>query len=142
MNLAGYLLRHAFVRFALVGTGGYVVDTAMLWLGTRHLGLDPYSGRALSIFVAMIFTWAGNRTLTFAGRRARGSLGAIGWEFLRFVGANLVGALVNYGVYAWLIHAAAAPFNDKYAAQAIGVLAGLVFNFTLSRTIVFRAPPA
>ena len=141
MSIAGYLLRHAFVRFALVGAGGYVVDTAVLWLDTRHLGLDPYSGRALSIFAAMIFTWLGNRTITFAGRRARGGPGAVAGEFLRFVGANLVGALVNYGVYAWLVHSAGAPLNDKYAAQALGVLAGLVFNFTLSRTMVFRAPP-
>ena len=32
---------------------------------------------------------------------------------------------------------AAAPFSNPFLAQVIGVLAGLVFNFTLSRTLVF-----
>ena len=31
------------------------------------------------------------------------------------------------------------PFNNAFVAQAGGVLAGLVFNFTLSNKMVFRA---
>jgi putative flippase GtrA len=135
-------LRHVFVRFALVGGAGYFVNLAALWLATHHLGFNNYEGGAFSIFVAMCSTWAGNRYFTFAARRARG-LKAIGREFLSFVGANLVGALVNYLVYAGLLRFAHPPFDDKYIAQACGVLVGLVFNFTLSRTFVFKthAPP-
>ena len=143
MTIGSYLLRHPFVRFAAVGGAGYFVNLAALWLATRHLGLNSYLGGAFSILAAMVFTWAGNRYFTFANRRASGRLGAVGREFLAFVGANMVGALVNYLVYAGLLRFARPPFDDKYIAQAIGVLAGLVFNFTLSRTLVFknRVPP-
>lgn len=139
MSLAAWLLRKAFVRFALVGAGGYVVDAGVLAAGTNWGGLDPYSGRVLSIFVAMTFTWMGNRTLTFAQRRARG-LGGMAREWARFVGANAVGALINYGLYAALVHSGPEPFNDKYVAQFLGVLAGMIFNFTLSHFLVFRGP--
>ena len=54
---------------------------------------------------------------------------------------NAVGAVINYGVYAALVHSGPPPLDDKYAAQFLGVLAGLIFNFTLSRFFVFRAPP-
>ncbi len=140
MRALPWLLRHPFIRFAAVGAAGYVVDTSVLALATQSLGLDPYRGRALSIAVAMLCTWLGNRYFTFAPRRARGSLSAVAQEGLKFAGANLVGAAVNYGVYAALVHFAPPPWNNPFLALVMGVLAGLVFNFTLSRLLVFRSP--
>lgn len=141
-DLARRLLRHPFIRFGMVGGAGYLVDLAMLAFATEQLGLDAFRGRVISIAVAMTATWLGNRYFTFAERRARGNLGAIAQEGLKFAGANLVGAVVNYVVYAALVAYAASPFNNQYLAQVIGVLAGLVFNFTLSRTLVFvKADP-
>jgi putative flippase GtrA len=139
VSLARYLLRHSFVRFAIVGALGYVVDTTVLAFGTDILKLAFEAARAFSIFMAMCFTWAGNRYFTFADRRAHGFSGAF-QEWLKFIGANLVGAVINYGVSVLLVRFAPFPLNCKYAAQAIGVLVGLVFNFTLSRTMVFKTP--
>jgi putative flippase GtrA len=139
VTVASYLLRHPFVRFAAVGGAGYFVNLAALWLATRHLGLNNYEGGIFSILTAMCFTWAGNRYFTFAARRARGSIKAVAREFFTFVGANLVGAVINYLVYAALLRFAGTPFNDKYVAQIFGVLAGLIFNFVLSRSVVFKA---
>lgn len=138
MLFARRLLGHSFIRFACVGTAGYVVDASVLVLSIDRLGLDPYRGRALSVAVAMTATWLGNRYFTFADRRARGSISAIAQEGLKFAGANLVGAAVNYAIYAALVAFAAPPFANPFLAQAIGVLAGLIFNFTLSRALVFQ----
>jgi putative flippase GtrA len=142
LSLARYLLRHSFVRFGMIGALGYVVDTGVLAFGTDILKLDFDIGRAFSIFAAMCFTWAGNRYFTFAERRAHGFSGAF-QEWLKFVGANLLGAVVNYGVSVLLVRYAPFPMNYKYVAQALGVLVGLIFNFTLSRTLVFKThrPP-
>jgi putative flippase GtrA len=139
VSVARYLLRHPFIRFAMIGAGGYVVDAGVLALDTGWMGLTFEAGRAFSIFFAMAFTWAGNRYFTFADRRARGFSAAL-QEWLKFMGANLLGALVSYGVSVLLVRYAPFPFNYKYAALLCGVLAGLVFNFTLSRTLVFRTP--
>ncbi len=127
-----------FARFALVGGAGFVVDESVLFLMQHILGLGPLGARAISIFAAMTFTWWGNRTLTFRDRAAPGGP-AIFWEWLRFIAANIVGALVNYGSYAALVHFAPAPLNNPYLATAAGVAAGLVFNFTLSQRLVFKA---
>ena len=51
-----------------------------------------------------------------------------------------VGGLVNVGLYSTLVHFAPPPLNNLYVALVVGVLAGLGFNFTLSRLMVFKTP--
>ena len=129
----------SILRFAVVGALGMPVDAGILWLMTHPAGLDPYSGRVISWLCAATFTWTGNRYFTFPQRRARGILGA-GREWLRFLAANAVGGLVNVGLYATLVRFAPPPLDNLYLALVAGVLAGLVFNFTLSRIMVFKTP--
>jgi putative flippase GtrA len=132
------LLRSRFLRFGVVGAGGFVVDTGVLSLLHYGLRLDPYTSRVISILCAMTFTWWGNRQLTFAEHAARGGR-AIVVEWLKFVAANAVGAVVNYGVYSTLVAIAPWPLNNPIVATGVGVIAGLVFNFTLAKRFVFRA---
>ncbi|HWY65985.1 MAG TPA: GtrA family protein [Rhizomicrobium sp.] len=136
-TIAQYFLRHAFVRFAVIGACGYAVGATILALGTGPLKLDFAEANALAIFIAMAFTWQGNRYFTFRAQRARGLAGAL-QEWLKFMGANALGAVVNYLTALALVHYATAPLGNKFVAQAIGVLVGLVFNFTLSKTLVFK----
>lgn len=122
-----------FLRFGLVGTAGFVVDVAAL-TAAMALGLGPYGGRVVSYLAAVTFTWAMNRRFTFAGADPR--RGAAQWG--RFVAANGVGALVNYGTYAALV--ALVPLVAAWPVLGVagGSLAGLVFNFTFSKLWVFH----
>lgn len=138
MKALTWAWRQSFVRFAVVGGAGYLVNAAALTVFTRTLKLGADPALAGAIFVAMCFTWAGNRYLTFGARRAHGLRGMTE-EWLRFVGANLLGAVVNYAVALALLHYGPGVLSNLYVAQACGVLAGLVFNFTLSSRMVFRA---
>ena len=143
MNLRSFresLLRSRFLRFGLVGAGGYVVDASVLAAMIYGLGLDPYSGRVISFLAAATFTWWGNRTITFAEHRAHGVSGMAG-EWARFIAANAVGGAVNLGLYASVVRFAPAPLDNPFLAQPIGILAGLAFNFTLSKRLVFRGVP-
>lgn len=128
-----------FLRFALVGTAGFVVNEAALWVALQLLRLNAYWGGVFSFFVAVTFTWWGNRTVTFAGQAAKRG-GFIAREWLAFVTANAIGFLINYGVYAALIATGPRPLNNPFVALVFGTLAGLVFNFVLSSRFVFRAP--
>ena len=139
MSWTRALARLSILRFAVIGALGMPVDAGVLWLMTHRAGLDPYSGRVVSWLCAATFTWAGNRYFTFRGRRARGISGAAG-EWLRFLAANAVGGLVNVGLYSTLVRFAPPPLNNLYAALIVGVLAGLIFNFTLSKKMVFKGP--
>ena len=53
-------------------------------LATGPLKLNFATGNALAIFIAMAFTWQGNRHFTFRDQRARG-LAATLQEWLRFL---------------------------------------------------------
>ena len=139
MSLLQSLARVSILRFAVIGALGLPVDSGVLWLLTHSLGLDPYSARVMSWLCAASFTWAGNRYFTFAATRAHGPLG-IAREWLRFLAANAVGGLVNVGLYATLVRFAPPPLDNLYVALVVGVLAGLIFNFTLSKKLVFKAP--
>ena len=137
-GLAGFLWRHSFIRFATIGGLGYLLAIVLLAIGTNVLKLEFAAANAITIVLTMVCTWLGNRYFTFRDRRAHGLPGIL-QEWLTFMGANGLGALVNYLSALALVHYAAPPLGNKFVAQAIGVLAGLVFNFTLSRTLVFRA---
>ncbi|MGH8564899.1 MAG: GtrA family protein [Gammaproteobacteria bacterium] len=124
-----------FLRFGLVGTAGFVVDAAALTAAMAWLGLGPYGARVVSYLAAATVTWAMNRRFTFAGADPRHP--AAQWR--RFVAANSVGALVNYGTYAALLAFVPLVAARPVLGVAAGSVAGLVFNFTISKLWVFRA---
>ena len=136
-DFARKLIASRFLRFAAVGTAGFVVNEAALWFVHHLTSLDYYTSQIPAFFVAVTFTWWGNRMLTFREQAARTSLIR---EWAKFVAANGLGALANYALYVSLLRFAPPPTNNPYLALAAGTLFGLVFNFTMSKRFVFRAP--
>ena len=126
-----------FIRFGTVGTAAFVVDTTVLYLALAA-GLGLYSGRVVSYLAAATFTWYGNRSITFE-THARGAP-AVAAEWLKFLLTNLVGGAVNYAVYAALVGHSDFVRAYPVLGVAAGSIAGLSVNFTLSKSLVFRAP--
>lgn len=122
------------LRFGLVGAAGFFVDAGALMLAIEGVGLDPYSARVFSYLCAATFTWACNRRFTFV--RAGTEPAAMQW--LRFLGANAIGGAVNYGVYALIVTFTVAGARWPVLGVAAGSLAGLTFNFAVSKYWVFR----
>jgi putative flippase GtrA len=124
-----------FVWFAIIGTGAFCVDTAVLY-AMLTTGLGFFAGRFVSYLIAVTCTWYANRRVTFAAARSEGMRGSAS-EWLRFVTANLGGGAVNYSLYAALI--AATPTARAYPVLGVaaGSIAGLAVNFTLSKFVVF-----
>jgi len=116
-----------FLRVGVVGTIGFVVDTAVLYAGLA-LGLGLYGGRAVSYLAAATTTWALNRVWTFRGR----GNGPVHQQWALFLLVNLLGFAMNYGTYAALIGA------HPVLSVAAGSLAGMFINFGLSRHFVFK----
>ncbi|MGK7866727.1 GtrA family protein [Falsiroseomonas sp. E2-1-a20] len=125
-----------FLRFGVVGTVGFVVDTAVLYAGLA-VGLGLYSGRAVSYLAAATTTWALNRAWTF---RAEGPAQPLARQWALFLVVNLVGFAFNYGTYAVLIAFVPAVAAAPILGVAAGALAGMAGNFILSRRFVFAAP--
>lgn len=127
-------LRREIALFAVGGVIGFLVDAGIVQALVRGAGWNPYAARVLSFLVAASITWSWNRAVTFAHRRER----RIGGEWLRWMAVMVVGALVNYGLYAWLVGA----FALVRAWPALGVAAGsavaATLNFAMARAVVFR----
>ncbi|WP_193179829.1 GtrA family protein [Nisaea sediminum] len=123
-----------FLKFGIVGCGGFVVDSAALLFASALLGLDPYSGRILSFLAAATFTWYANRKFTFADRNSTSPL----VEWARFLAANATGMVANFLAYGLVIALFGTEPWVLVGAVAAGSLSGMVLNFTLSARFVFR----
>jgi putative flippase GtrA len=121
-----------FVRFAIVGAAGFVVDTATVY-GLRYtLGL--YGAGLVAYVTAASSNWALNRIWTFRGQGD----GPIHRQWAMFMIANLVGFTLNRGTYALLVTFLTAAADQPVIATAAGAVAGMFVNFDLSRRLVFR----
>ena len=124
---------YQFVRFGIVGAIGFVVDLASL-LFLLSFGIGPYAGRLFSYLLAATTTWFLNRAFTFGTRDKRGRL----LQWFRFVTVNLTGGAINYGVYSIVVSASSHERTGAAVGVALGSIAGLAINFTMSRWLVFR----
>lgn len=129
---ARYAVLEQFFRFGLVGTTGMVVDTAVIYGLRGWVGL--YWAGALSYFVAATWTWQLNRRWTFTGP-ARGSIHR---QWALFMTVNLVGLVFNRGTYGALVTWSTLCAANPVIAVGAGGLAGMFWNFSLSRRVVFR----
>jgi putative flippase GtrA len=123
-----------FLRFAAVGVVGLFADMAALTFALNVLILDVYSGRVLSYLVAATTTWALNRRFTFVAADRASPFR----QWLKFLGANAVGGLVNYAVYAVIVTFTAIGASWPILGVAAGSVAGLCFNYGINKFWVFR----
>ena len=120
------------LRFGVVGTSGFLVDTATVYALAGRLGL--YGAGLVSYLVAGSYCWAVNRVWTFRGR----GRGSARHQWARYLLINLSGLVFNRGTYAALVTFVPLCATQPVFAVAGGAVAGVMVNFTLSRQVVFR----
>jgi putative flippase GtrA len=138
-GVAGMIDRHGllmrqFLQFGVVGTFGFLVDNAFVYTAHYGFGLGLILAGILSFFVAATANWFLNRIWTFRGA----STGRLHHEWLRYLGSNAIGFVLNRGVYIALIATSALCVRHPILALAAGSIAGLGVNFVMSRRVVFR----
>nr|WP_158805678.1 MULTISPECIES: glycosyltransferase [unclassified Acidisoma] len=120
-----------FVAFALVGALGMVVNLAVMLAG-RASGLDFLTAEIIAIAIAMLFNFQLNNRLTYRTHRLRGARLLRGLVLFMIVCG--LGAVANIGI-------ATALYSDGHrgiAAAAIGAAIGVVWNYAVSSTLVWR----
>ena len=128
------IIAKQFLRFGTVGFVGFLFDAGTVYASKAWVGL--YIAGIIAYFVAATVTWWLNRQWTFRGL---GGGGSVIKQWAAFMSANFVGFIVNRGIYMLLI-----TFNAFCAAHPVfavmgGIPAGMIFNFNLSRSVVFKA---
>ncbi len=126
------LLAVQFLRFAIIGTLGFVWDTLVVYALRGVMGL--YAAGMVSYVVAGSMNWLLNRIWTYRHL----SHGAMHRQLVMFLLANSVGLVLNRGLFVVLV--ATEPLCRSYPVLpvAAGGLAGMFVNFFLSRRLVFR----
>ena len=128
-----------FIKFAIVGGFGAVVDFAVLNFLILILGFPKALANLISVSAAIIsnFTW--NRLWTFPESREH----AVHSQFGKFVIVNLIGLGINQLVFlatdAWIFEPWLGPRALSYnlaKACAIGVV--LFWNFGANRLWTYR----
>lgn len=128
-----------FIKFAVVGAIGAVVDFMVLNILVQVFGFAPLSANPFSFSAAVVsnFTW--NRLWSFPESRQRALLP----QFMQFASINLAGLAINQTIM-WLtlehilpLINIPQPFDYNLAkAVAIGIV--LFWNFGINRVTTYR----
>jgi putative flippase GtrA len=141
LSRARHLL-HEVLKFGTVGAVAFVVDLALfnalrfqgeLWDGP--LSHKPITAKVLSVCVATVVSYAGNRHWTWRHRGRRGT----GHEFAGFALLNGVGMLIAVlclAVSHYLL-GFTSTLADNVSANGVGLVLGTAFRFWSYRRWVF-----
>lgn len=147
-STARRVVQHARVvqlgRFGTVGGLAFVVDAGLfnlLRFGPGEvLGPKPVTAKVLSVAVATLVAWLGNRYWAFADTRR----GARGRELVAFCAVNVGGMLIAAGCLA-LSHyvlGLTSALADNVAANGVGLVLGTAFRYSAYRWLVFTGDGA
>lgn len=120
-----------FIRFAIVGTLGFCWDTGTVYLLRLYTNL--YIAGTCGFVVAATANWAANRLWTF--RHHDHASPHVQWA--KFMTANAIGFVFNRGLFFLLVGKIALFAAQPVLAIAAGSIAGLCFNYFLSKRFVF-----
>jgi len=127
-------IRQQASRFFVVGAIGFLIDGGILTLLHEIFAFNLLHARLASFAVAVTATWYLNRHHTFASNRDSDAI----QEWGRYATVNGIGALLNLGIFLWLVYRFSALADWPIAALAIAAGIALVFNFFASRHFAFR----
>jgi putative flippase GtrA len=125
-------------RFVIVGAIGFLVDGGILTLLHSMFDFSLLHARLCSFSAAVTLTWYLNRQHTFAASK---DVRAI-HEWGRYAVVNSIGALLNLGIFLWLVYRFTALANWPIIPLAVAASVALVFNFFASRHLAFRHNPS
>ncbi|WP_435736732.1 GtrA family protein [Cellulosimicrobium sp. PMB13] len=126
-------------KFGSVGALAYVVDLGLFNLLSfgpgEVLGHKPLTAKVVSVAVATLVSWLGNRYWTFSARRTQ----TRGRELTAFVVVNVGGMLIAVGCLAFSTYVLGltSPLAKNVSANVVGLALGTAFRYLAYRHLVF-----
>ncbi len=126
-----------FIKFAIVGAIGAVIDFAVLNFLILHFGWPKIAANTVSFTAAVLsnFTW--NRLWTYPESRQR----PLGPQLGQFALVNLAGLVINQIVFLSLDHFIFTPHFGPLGynlAKATAIIVVLFWNFAVNRLWTFK----
>lgn len=132
-KVLGGLLPLRFISFGLVGALGVLVNLAVLGAALQISGVGFETAQAVGTVVAMVFNFVLNNEITYRDQRLRGP--SLWRGLLIFMLVCGVGGIANIGIAKTLYD----THTNWTIAGAIGAVIGVVWNYAVSATLVWRS---
>jgi putative flippase GtrA len=129
------------VKFGVVGLIGMFIDVGIFNLlrlgfaGEGHFFSGPIGAKIISVSVAIVFNWVGNRYWTFREQRRKNFV----MEFFEYVIVSIGGLLIGL-LCLWVSHYVLGFNNvvaDNISGNVVGLVLGTIFRFALYRYWVY-----
>ncbi|MEO5534022.1 MAG: GtrA family protein [Pseudolysinimonas sp.] len=129
------------LKFGVVGLAGYVTDVGIFnflrlgFAGEGHFLQQPIGAKIVSVAIATLVTWFGNRYWTFREHRRKNFV----LELFEFTVVGVGGLLIGL-LCLWISHYLLGFNNivaDNISANVIGLILGTAFRFLLYRYWVY-----
>ncbi|WP_120003168.1 GtrA family protein [Nesterenkonia muleiensis] len=130
------LLWRELAKFGTVGAVAFVIDSAVfLWLITGTMNDSHVKAKAISVAVATLFSWLGNRYWTFRHQRTRTRLR----ELMMFVLMNAIGLLIMSGcvAFSYYVLGLRSELASFISGSIIGMGVAMCFRFVAYKLWVF-----
>ncbi len=122
---------HRFLKFAVVGSIGFIVDFSLLNVGIQIFGLEKWEANTISFTAAVISNFFWNRYWTYPESRAD----RFGPQFLQFFLVNLGGFAINQAVFLSLSNYVFTDWGSwgYNIAKIIATAIVMLWNFFVNR---------
>lgn len=126
-------------KFGVVGGSGFVVDIGLFNLlqygQSGVLEGKPVTAKIISVCIAMIVTWLGNRLWTFSQQKTSTKTR----EFVGFVVVNIGGMAIAV-LCLWMsryVMGFESALADNISANGVGLVLGMIFRYLAYKHLVF-----
>jgi putative flippase GtrA len=129
------------IKFVVVGGAGFLIDAGVFNLmrlgatGQGHFFQGPIGAKIVSVAVATVATWVGNRYWTFREHRRQNFV----LEFVEFTIISIAGLGINL-LCLWVSHyllGYTSLLADNISGTLIGTALAMIFRFVLYRYWVY-----
>ena len=119
------------ILFVFTGGVGFLTEIAIIQIAVSVFGVSHVAARIVSFPVAVLATWFINRKITFTSENK-----AIE-ELSKYIFVQVIGGLINLGVYYVIVTNQSFDMIDPILALAVASLCSMIFTYTGSRKLVF-----
>ena len=125
-----------FIKFAIVGGFGTLVDFAILNILILGVGVDQFTANTCSFSVAAFSNFLGNRLWSFPESRERRFVSQLGRFFIVSLGGYLINQTLFMGTSRYVLDGLD-PLGYNLA-KALATLVVLFWNFGINRIWTYR----
>jgi len=135
-----------FLKFAVVGTVGFIVDFGLLFILKEFAGLPTIIANTISFCAAVVSNFTLNRYWTYPDSRSK----KLSAQLIQFTLVSLVGLLINDIIVVFLEHpfqslldtgVTLLPIAGYIPAKIVATVVVLFWNFFINRRWTYNDVP-